>query len=206
MSAFLTPTPNGVGLCCRFYRSKVTLCLTAQKWPNCQKCEWRNIQRQPNPFCEVCWSMLGFLTLGLVKYCALPTYSGQENTNLHPDSPNPASQIPRLLRAHRLHRPKKRNLENSWFVIWQLRYVLLFSVWPHLRWPWVFECGGSLGLVIFQVGHACLNTVWGWRIHDSQLSLSFRSFEIALALFKHVLYIIYVAFMPNQSYFKFKST
>ena len=38
-----------------------------------------------------------FFTLGLMKYCALPTYSGQENANLHPDSPNPASQIPRLL-------------------------------------------------------------------------------------------------------------
>ena len=43
------------------------------------------------------WSRVGFLTLGLVKYCALPTYSGQENANFHPDSPNPASQIPRLL-------------------------------------------------------------------------------------------------------------
>ena len=37
------------------------------------------------------------MTLGLVKYCALPIYSGQENANLHPDSPNPASQIPRLV-------------------------------------------------------------------------------------------------------------
>ena len=37
-----------------------------------------------------------FLKLGLVKYCALSTYSGQENANLHPTSPNPASQIPRL--------------------------------------------------------------------------------------------------------------
>ena len=36
------------------------------------------------------------MTLGLVKYCALPTYSGQEDANVHPDSPNPASQIPRL--------------------------------------------------------------------------------------------------------------
>ena len=36
------------------------------------------------------------MTLGLVKYSALPTYSGQKNTNLHPDSPNPVSQIPRL--------------------------------------------------------------------------------------------------------------
>jgi len=40
------------------------------------------------------------LTLGLVKYCALPTYSGLENANLHPDSPNPASQIPRLIIAY----------------------------------------------------------------------------------------------------------
>ena len=36
------------------------------------------------------------MTLGLVEYCALPTYSGQENANLHLDSPNPASQIPGL--------------------------------------------------------------------------------------------------------------
>ena len=41
------------------------------------------------------------MTLGLVKYCALPTYSKtQENANLHPDSPNPASQIPRLALIH----------------------------------------------------------------------------------------------------------
>ena len=37
--------------------------------------------------------------LGLVKYCALPTYSGHKKANLHPDSPNPASQIPRLFLA-----------------------------------------------------------------------------------------------------------
>ena len=40
---------------------------------------------------------MGFLKQGLVKYCALPTYRGQENANLHPDSPNPASQIQRLV-------------------------------------------------------------------------------------------------------------
>ena len=38
--------------------------------------------------------------LGLVKYYALPTYSRQENANLHPDSPNPASQIPHLIMCH----------------------------------------------------------------------------------------------------------
>ena len=53
---------------------------------------------------------MGFLKLGLVKYF-LPTYSGQENVNLHPDSPNPASQIPRLTIIERPTEPQLPILE-----------------------------------------------------------------------------------------------
>ena len=46
------------------------------------------------------------MTLGLVKFCALPIYGGQENANLDPDSPNPASQIP-CLRMNDTLRPSQ---------------------------------------------------------------------------------------------------
>ena len=46
------------------------------------------------------YARLGFLTLGLVKYCIPLSYSGQKDTNVYLIHANPASQIPALLIWH----------------------------------------------------------------------------------------------------------
>ena len=45
---------------------------------------------------------LGFLMLGLVKYCAPPSYSGKKNTNFNLIHANLASQIPASCITHHL--------------------------------------------------------------------------------------------------------
>ena len=57
-----------------------------------QRKKWRQFPKNDTLKCNVSSPRLAFLTLGLVKYCALPSYSGQKNANFNLIHANLASR------------------------------------------------------------------------------------------------------------------